>query len=248
MTRYSFISMVAVGCLFSVLFMAIAPAKAEDKALVRGRIVDVNGQPVDGAYLFFYDSEDTKRAVDLVSPRTDKNGTCEKKIPASRYWVLARLKKRGDFDMGPLMIGDKFSGDPLVIDLQPGETRDLEMQVVDLLDTIRSSSKKREDLNKLSGLVVNEKGEALAGVFAFANRNSQAVTVPEYISAWTGADGRFTLYLPNGAYFLGASATFTPQQRYQAAAPATIETDKDSFTLVLEGVYNKVNADSSESD
>jgi hypothetical protein len=100
----------------------------------------------------------------------------------------------------------------------------------------------------LTGRVVNERGEPLLGVFAFANRGEGSLTVPDYISAWTGTDGRFTLFLPNGAYFIGAAATFTPQQGYKAASPATVDQNLESFIIVLEGIYNKVDADSSESD
>jgi hypothetical protein len=185
-----------------ILFSAslYSPVFAEEKPVIKSTVVDVEGKPVPGAYIFFYDSEDTKRAVDLVSPVTDKNGFCEKAIPPGTYWVLARLKREGDFDMGPLMIEDKVSAYPEEIEVAPGEVLELEFTVMDLLDTVRTQTKKREDLNRISGRVVNASGEPVKKVFVFANRNNRAVLMPRYFSAWTGKDGNFTIYLPEGDY------------------------------------------------
>ena len=206
---------------------------AEEKPLIRSTVVDVDGKPVPGAYIFFYDSEDTKRAVDLVSPVTDKNGYCEKAVPPGSYWVLARLKREGDFDMGPLMIEDKVSAYPLEIEVAVGEKHDLTFTVMDLLDTIRTETKKREDLNRVSGKIVNKAGEPVKKVFVFANRHNKAVLMPRYFSAWTGDDGLFTIYMPVGEYYLGVSSQFAPDLKYTAETLITVKADLVDQTLVF---------------
>ena len=203
-------------------------------AMVKAGVVDVEGKPVKGAYIFFYDSADTRRAVDLVSPVTDKNGYCQKEVPPGRYWVLARLKSNASFDMGPLMIEDKFSGDPLQVEVVPDQELRLDFIVMDLLDTIRTKSKIREDLNKVTGRVVNEKGEPIADVFAYANRHQSPLSVPDYFSAWTKLDGSFTIYLPKGKYNLGAAAVLSPGQRYKAVNEIVVDANLSSLELVID--------------
>lgn len=214
------------------LCVVVNPAFSEEKPLIKSTVVDVEGKPVKGAYIFFYDSPDTKRAVDLVSPVTDKNGYCQKEVPPGTYWLLARLKREGDFDMGPLMIEDKVSSEPLEITVAAGEKHDLKFTVLDLLDTIRTSSKKREDLNRISGRVVNEDGEPVRKVFVFANRNNRPVIMPRYFSAWTREDGSFSIYVPEGRYYLGISPVFVPNIQYTADKEIVVEKDVEEQELV----------------
>lgn len=221
----------------------VKPVLSEEKPLVRSTVLDIDGNPVKGAYIFFYDSEDTKRAVDLVSPVTDEKGFCEKAVPPGTYWVLARLKREGDFDMGPLMIEDKVSAEPLEIEVAPGEKYDLTFTVMDLLDTVRTQTKQREDLNRVSGRVVNEAGEPVKKVFVFANRNNDAVLMPRYFSAWTGDDGHFTIYVPEGEYYLGLSAEFAPDRKYTAEIPLKVEGDLTDRELVFGNEKLQVKSD-----
>jgi hypothetical protein len=216
---------------------------AEEKPLIKSIVIDIDGKPVKGAYIFFYDSEDTKRAVDLVSPVTDKNGFCEKAIPPGSYWVLARLKREGDFDMGPLMIEDKVSAYPLEITVATGETHDLEFTVMNLLDTIRTSTKQRTDLNRVSGRVVNGAGEPVKKVFVFANRHDKAVLMPRYFSAWTGDDGSFNIYMPEGDYYLGISSEFAPDLKYTAKTLVKVEGDLADKELVFGNEKLKVKSE-----
>ena len=219
---------------FVVAALGAGPARAENKPVINSTVVDVDGNPVAGAYIFFYDGPDTKRAVDLVSPVTDANGFCSKEIPPGSYWVLARLKEDADFDMGPLMIGDKVSGDPLEIEVKPGDVLDLKFTVLDLLDTIKVRSKKRNDLNRITGHVLDAKGKPLAGAFVFANRHNRKVTMPRYFSAWTEGDGAFTLYLPDGEYFLGVKKNFAPDDKYQAEQAITVDGDMEGVEVAFQ--------------
>lgn len=228
--------MILLSLLAFIVLSNGGTANAAQNPLVRATVVDVAGKPVKGAYIFFYDSADTKRAVDLVSPVTDSKGNCEKEVPPGRYWVLARLKSNASFDMGPLMIEDKFSGDPLEVEVVAGQELSLDFTVMDLLDTIKTKSKKREDLNKVTGKIVNEKGEALADVFAYANKHQSPLSVPDFFSAWTGPDGLFAIYLPTGKYNLGAATSLSTDQRYKADTEIMVENDLADLEIVLRGV------------
>ncbi len=216
----------------------LAGAGFAANAMIKCRVVDVDGKPVKGAYIFFYDSSDTRRAVDLVSPATDKNGVCRKEIPAGFYWAVARLKKKGDFDMGPLMIGDKVSAEPMEIEVTPGQSLEVEFKIMNLLDTIKVRSKKRKDLNRVSGRIVDENGEPVANVFAFANRYKQPMSMPGYFSAWTGKDGRFLIYLPTGKFYLGAVTKFVPQQSYSAGTEVEVDPGVDNSGILLKVTSN----------
>ncbi len=228
--------------LVMLLWIALLPSSVvwgSEFALVKSTVLDVDGKPVAGAYIFFYDSEDTKRAVDLVSPVTGRDGTCEKEVPPGRYWAVARLKKNREFDMGPLLIEDKFSGDPVILDLKPGDRVDLTFTVMDLLDTIRTKTKKRKDLWRVTGVIKNEKEEVLPGTFAFANRHRHPASMPDFFSAWTDNDGRFTIYLPPGRYYLGAAESFEPDRRYQGEQEITIDDGNvDGIVIHLQGVVS----------
>ncbi len=223
--------------LFTLLIAFTLPttttAKTIKNPLLRARVVDAAGNPVKGAYIFVYDSPDTRRAVDLVSPVTDDAGFCEKAIPPGNYWILARLKSNAKFDMGPLKIEDKFSGDPLELEALQGEVYDLNFTVVDLLDTIKNKSKKRKDLTKVTGRILDAKGGVMAGVFAYANRNQSPLSMPDYFSAWTEADGTYTLYLPKGKYSIGAAATLSHKQRYKASQEITVDNPLTNIDITL---------------
>lgn len=229
-----FVASVAFFLVLALLVMiSNKPAAAEKMPVVESTVVDIDGNPVEGAFIFFYDSPDTRRAVDLVSPSTDKNGDSVKEVPPGMYWALARLKKEGDFDMGPLMIGDKVSSDPLEIDVKPGDRVSVEFTVMNLLDTVNASTKKRTDLNRISGTIATSRGEVPAAAFVFANRHDQSVSMPSFFSAWADGNGRFSMYLPNGSYYLGGAVTFGPDQKYMADTAITVEGDMKDLRVVL---------------
>ncbi len=214
-------------------------ALAEKMPIIESHVMDVDGKPVVGAFIFFYDSPDTRRAVDLVSPVTDKKGYSVKEIPPGRYWALARLKKEGDFDMGPLMIGDKVSSDPVEIDVKHGDKLSLDFTVMDLLDTVNVSTKRLKGLNRITGRIVNGKGETVAGAFAFANRHDQPVTMPSYFSAWSDKQGDFTIFLPDGSYYLGAMKIFAPNLTYIADTAMTVDSDAENIEIILKTTGKK---------
>jgi hypothetical protein len=57
--------------------------------------------------------------------------------------------------------------------------------------------------------------------------------MPDYFSAWTGKDGRFTIYLPNGRFYLGVARDFAPEQTYAATTELVAGPDSAGKDLVL---------------
>ena len=64
-------------------------------------------------------------------------------------------------------------------------------------------------LTSFKSLDAHEKPLAMAYVIA-DNRSTPATEFPLYISAWTGSDGKYTLYLPAGKFYLGVSTIMPP--------------------------------------
>jgi len=74
-------------------------------------------QPVAGAEVYLYDSKQVKRPADFISPKTKTDGSYKLTVPAGVYWAVAILRRTGP-SFGPLQVGDKHSGEPLVLDLK----------------------------------------------------------------------------------------------------------------------------------
>jgi hypothetical protein len=91
-----------------VFFFLFMPAVAEQKPVIRGRVLDTEGKALQGASVFIYDSPDTKDQLTWYRPRQAKTeaGWC-----CSRQVLGESGKTVGD-SLGPLMPGDKFSGEP----------------------------------------------------------------------------------------------------------------------------------------
>jgi hypothetical protein len=112
-------------------------AGAADAALLRGRVADIDGRPVAGAKLFVYDSANVRRPATFISPPSAADGTVAITVPPGTHWVVARFKQ--DETYGPLMPGDKHSGEPAVMDLTTEDELVQEFTVADI--RIEQSSK-----------------------------------------------------------------------------------------------------------
>lgn len=225
---------------FCALFLLIAAwygsaidystALAEEKSILKGRVSYVEGQAVEGAMVFVYDSPDVRRQADFISARTDKDGLFRMVLPSGRYWLIARLKKTEGF--GPLMPGDKHSGEPGEIELASDSEVDMDFIVADLKEAIKIKTKAREGPVKISGRIIDENGSPVRRAYAFANRNEKISGIPDYLSAWVDNEGRYTLYIPRGRYYIGGAVTFPPGQNYFMNGEMTIDVDKPDVDIV----------------
>ncbi|MDA8431867.1 MAG: hypothetical protein M0Z60_02765, partial [Nitrospiraceae bacterium] len=56
--------------------------------------------------------------------------------------------------------------------------------------------------------------------------------VDAWFSAWSDADGRYTLYVTKGKYHLGSAAAFPPGETYVAGPAVTVDGDKAGMDIV----------------
>ncbi len=183
-----------------VLFMT-GEIFAFEKALLKGHVMDIYGNVVTGAEIFVYRTPDTRRPADFISAGTNAEGMFLISLPARKYWVVARLKKGEKY--GPLMPGDRHSGEPVEVDFSEAGELLRNFIVMDIMDAARTMKKIRQDYIKIEGRIKDKNGIPVQGVYAFANNKEGVKEIPDYISGWTDGEGDYTLYLPAGKYFFG---------------------------------------------
>ncbi|MDA8169035.1 MAG: carboxypeptidase-like regulatory domain-containing protein [Nitrospiraceae bacterium] len=217
---------------FALMCVHPVPATlAEETSVLKGKVTDVSGKAAEGAMVFLYNTSDVRRAADFISPGTGGNGEYQMTVPPGHYWAVARLKKSGGY--GPLMPGDKHSGDPAEIDLDPGSETSTDFVVADLKEAMMMKREKKERLIKISGRIIDEKGSPVSGAYAIASRKEKFSGVPDYLSTWVDKEGRYTLYLPKGNYYIGCAGAFPPGQDFHfMGGQVNADADKTGVDIV----------------
>jgi hypothetical protein len=231
-------------CVFSLLLTAWSglatdhsAAFAEERTVLKGKVSDAEGQTVEGAMVFVYNSPDVKRPADFISARTAQDGLFRMVLAPGRYWLVARLKKTEGY--GPLMPGDKHSGDPAEIELGPGTEAERDFIVADLKDAIKIREKARERPVKISGRIIDENGSPVRRAYVIANRKEKGAGIPDYLSTWVDHEGSYTLYIPRGRYYIGSAVTFPPVQDYFAHGEMTFDGDRSAVDIVRKSDESK---------
>ncbi len=186
---------------------------AGQPGILEGRILDISEEPVRNAEVYVFDSPDVKRPADFISNRTTEDGRYSVKIPSGNYWGVAIFRESGE-RFGPLGSKDKHSGDSVALEIAAGDSRSMDFTVMNLREAALKHKKRSEELIKVTGRIVNKSGAPVQMAYAMAHKMQQFGNLPDYISAWTDELGVYTLYLPPGRYFLGASVGFPPQNGY----------------------------------
>ena len=209
--------------------IAVPPAFPAGTGVLKARVTDLQGVPLAGAKLFLYDSSNVRRPADFISPLSDSAGQVRIVLPPGRYWAIARHKADGKY--GPLLPGDRHSGEPLEIDLA-GDGADAEFVVADLRELGQKKRTGSSDVVRVRGRVVDAGGVPVSGAYVHAGTNREFSELPEYISAWTGGDGEYELYLPAGkGYFAGASRQFPPVAGESGVTPFDATFDKIDIAM-----------------
>lgn len=223
----------AVAALFCVFcgILLYAPDASADETVLTGNVHDLEGNSVEGAKIFVYDSPEVRRPADFISARTARDGSYRLVVPPGKYWVIARVKKSEEY--GPLFPGDRHSGEAVVLDLAPGRTMSQDFTVTDLREAMKARKKEREVAVRISGRVLDEKGLPVPLGYVFANIKNRTSGMPDYLSAWVDEQGRYTLYVPAGTYHLGAAVVFPPGQHYALSREMTVKGDQTAVDVVI---------------
>lgn len=208
-------------------------AVAEESGSLTGLVMDVSGNPVSGVAVFVYDDTNIRRPADFISPPTDSRGVFSITLPPGRYWTVARLRKGGR-KYGPLLSGDKHSGAPVEIDVMPREQVDEEYIVAGLEETSLLTIKFDTSFIKVEGVLQDREGQPVENGYVFANRQAAAKKIPDYVGAWTGKDGKFILYLPEGTYYFGMARVFPPGFETVPRLKKLIDSNINNINIVIE--------------
>ena len=194
--------------MFMPMLLPASPLRgAEDAFTLRGVISGVTGEPVRDAELYIYGTPNTRRPADFISPRTGSNGAYRLILPKAVYWGVARIKRGERY--GPLMPGDRHSGEPVRIDPDSDAALTLDFTVADMQELAQKREKGRAELIEISGTITRD-GKAVTDAYVFARTGKIAATLPEYFSGWADGSGSYSIKLPPGHYHIGCATDFPP--------------------------------------
>lgn len=216
--------MMSISILATMAVFCCSEAIAESAA-IKANIRDINGKPVAGVKIFLYESSNVRKPADFISVPSDQDGRASITAPKARYWAVARLKK--DALYGPLMPGDKHSGEPVEIDCSGTADTEVEFVVADILEVGQKKRANNPDTVKMRGRILDKDGNPVSQAYAFAHSTKEIEFIPEHLSAWTDDDGSYTLYLPSGgSFFVGSARQFPPPSKPALLKEFTPETVK----------------------
>lgn len=223
---------VSTGVVLFLLLWAPTQISAAENFVFRGQIVDTANKPVVGAEVYVFDSANVKRPADFISNRTGSDGYFRVELPPGHYWTMAIMRVSGA-SFGPLGKEDKHSGEAIEIDSAAKNELSKNFTVMDLREAARANQKRSETVVKISGHIFNDAGLPVAMAYVLADPQRKFGDMPQYLSIWTEADGRYVLFLPKGKFFIGASKDFPPQSDYIGSKEVDFASDTEGIDLVI---------------
>jgi hypothetical protein len=205
-------------------------SSAAETTVLKGRVNDIKGSPVEGAEIFVYNTLMIRRPADFISPKTDSQGIFLMSLPSGKYWIVARTRKEGE--TGPLMPGDKHSPETKEIELLPGSELHIDFVVTDLKEAFGSRTRSKENYFRIEGRILDENRVPVGMAYVFADKNREVSGLPDYLSAWTDTDGHYLLYLPRGKYFIGALREFPPSAKLSVNKEIIVDKDNTGLDII----------------
>ncbi|MCX7769669.1 MAG: carboxypeptidase-like regulatory domain-containing protein [Proteobacteria bacterium] len=186
-----------------------------NKTKVIGQVLFEDKPLKDSIVYFYLSGRDIKGMPYVYSMPTNKKGFFEiNDILPGKYFIVARKKISGSL-FGPIEEGDFigfFQHNP--INLEKGKVYSIVIPVFKKVQDdvpIQVSAK-----YKITGYAIDEKGNPVSGVYAFAYKNKEmGHERPISISKKTKKDGYFELPIPeSGKYYIGVRQFYggTPLQ------------------------------------
>ncbi len=210
---------IIVMILALLICVSCHPKKATFYSYEKGEVgikgqVSYDAAPMADAEVYLYRSKkkNFRGPADFMDA-TDASGNYFIDVPSGKYYIVARKRKekrKRSQRRGPLRKGDYYSDniyEPVVV--IEDHTTKVNLKLKKLFgQMIQSRSGQERTGTSLSGLIVDESGAPMPGVYAFAYKNDELNREPDFFSTATEADGRFTMYFPaSGRYYVGAKAS-----------------------------------------
>ncbi len=202
-----------------------------ETSVFKGKVTDAFGKPVAGAEVFLYSNKNIRRPADFISSKTNSDGLFRIVVPPGIYFAVSRLRSSQKY--GPLLPGDKHSGEPAEIELGPGKENAHDFKVADLKEASGMMKKNRGDFFKLSGRVLHIDSAPVKDIYAFAFKGNEPSDIPDYLSAWTDDNGYYTIFLPEGDYFIGYASAFPPD-RQKIYKKINVVSDNINYDIVID--------------
>ena len=212
--------------------------------------VSLDGQPVQGAIVTVYpdlSSQLKGMGLGMAAP-TDEQGYFELPLTVGTYYLVVRVRQSGQM-AGPLKAGDLFgflAGNPLVIN--EGAPARVHIPLIEVPEKVSRHAANLFGNTSISGVVLDQKGEPVAGLQVLLYEDSMMLNRPLYVSQKTAADGRYQLSFPKGGhYYLAArnelGGTPAPGEtygRYQGTPDHSIKIETGKALVDIEIVVDEV--------
>lgn len=212
--------------------------------------VSIDGQPVQGAIVTVYpdlSSQLKGMGLGMAAP-TDEQGYFELPLTVGTYYLVVRVRQSGQM-AGPLKAGDLFgylAGNPLVIN--EGAPARVHIPLIEVPEKVSRHAANLFGNTSISGVVLDQKGEPVAGLQVLLYEDSMMLNRPLYVSQKTAADGRYQLSFPKGGhYYLAArnelGGTPAPGEfygRYQGTPDHSIKIETGKALVDIEIVVDEV--------
>lgn len=175
-----------------LLILVLFSCKQEGDFVIRGRIF-FNGKPIDDAEVQVYLKEAKEKETPPIKVvATDKDGMFQIKLPAGKYFLVAKKKsiENGEIDM---LFGN-YPGNPVNL------SKDITLE-----DWSLESKKSRGQIAKDTGIIGKVKGfknYRFVKVYAYKDL-STGLKGPDFVNkAKIDESGSFAINLPKGQYYL----------------------------------------------
>ena len=212
--------------------------------------VSIDGQPVQGAIVTVYpdlSSQLKGMGLGMAAP-TDEQGYFELPLTVGTYYLVVRVRQNGQM-AGPLKAGDLFgylAGNPLLIN--EGAPARVHIPLIEVPEKVSRHAANLFGNTSISGVVLDQKGEPVAGLQVLLYEDSMMLNRPLYVSQKTAADGRYQLSFPKGGhYYLAArnelGGTPAPGEfygRYQGTPDHSIKIETGKALVDIEIVVDEV--------
>ncbi len=160
--------------------------------------ITFEGKPIEKSYLYVYKDLKTglRGPAYLVYPSRDGSFTLN--LPEGRYYIIARKRAKGGM-YGPIEEGDLFNfyyGNPVMV--KKGVMKNVNIECVKRLSQLEEGV----GFSELTGYVKDNKGKPVQGLFVLLYQNKNMQGKPLYISSRTDREGKFSIRIPRGEYFI----------------------------------------------